>query len=336
MKRKTLKNNVVTKVVAGLLAVVVFLGSGAVTQAEEEERYTAQPGSVCMNSETNAWSKSFFIPTQVYQAGGEFYVADAYHQQVLHSSSVASNPESWSIMANGLYRPHATASDGVIYVVVDTDNNRVVTYMKTENYQMLESIPDVGIRPHYIVYDKATASFYVWSSMTGTMYVYRRDQKTNQLKLSKAVRIKELDGCYTRSFTIEGGTIYFPCVAKSAIFAVNKKSFKVRAVYPVETALSEMVQVLHIQNYYYLVTSNDSTREKEPKFVRATSLAGFGNGSYEDVKSMFGGMDGNPYYITQGEDGHFYCPVIEGFGEDYICQFDIQNDTICNVLQYFY
>ena len=34
MKRKTLKNNVVTKVVAGLLAVVVFLGSGAVTQAE--------------------------------------------------------------------------------------------------------------------------------------------------------------------------------------------------------------------------------------------------------------------------------------------------------------
>ena len=334
MKRKTLKNNVVTKVVAGLLAVVVFWGSGAVTQAEEEQ-YTAQPGSVCMNSETNAWSKSFFIPTQVYQAGGEFYVADAYHQQVLHSSSVASNPESWSIMANGLYRPHATASDGVIYVVVDTDNNRVVTYMKTENgYQMLESIPDVGIRPHYIVYDKVTASFYVWSSMTGTMYVYRRDQKTNQLKLSKAVRIKELDGCYTRSFTIEGGTIFFPCVAKSAIFAVNKKSFKVRAVYPV--ALSEMVQVLHIQNYYYLVTSNDSTREKEPKFVRATSLAGFGNGSYEDVKSMFGGMDGNPYYITQGEDGHFYCPVIEGSGEDYICQFDIQNDTICNVLQYFY
>lgn len=215
MKRKTLKNNVVTKVVAGLLAVVVFWGSGAVTQAEEEEQYTAQPGSVCMNSETNAWSKSFFIPTQVYQAGGEFYVADAYHQQVLHSSSVASNPESWSIMANGLYRPHATASDGVIYVVVDTDNNRVVTYMKTENgYQMLESIPDVGIRPHYIVYDKVTASFYVWSSMTGTMYVYRRDQKTNQLKLSKAVRIKELDGCYTRSFTIEGGTIFFPVLPR--------------------------------------------------------------------------------------------------------------------------
>ena len=52
MKRKTLKNNVVTKVVAGLLAVVVFWGSGAVTQAEEEEQYTAQPGSVCMNSET--------------------------------------------------------------------------------------------------------------------------------------------------------------------------------------------------------------------------------------------------------------------------------------------
>lgn len=63
MKRKTLKNNVVTKVVAGLLAVVVFWGSGAVTQAEEEEQYTAQPGSVCMNSETNAWSKAFYSDT---------------------------------------------------------------------------------------------------------------------------------------------------------------------------------------------------------------------------------------------------------------------------------
>ena len=324
-------------IVCAALSVVLLLQGSVTVLAEEEAAPMSQPGEVYAYNAGNLYGDSFFVPTQVYQYGGEFYIADAYHHQVLHSSNAASAPYEWHPVGMGLNRPHAIASDGTIYLVVDTDNNRIVTYAKTEaGYQLIESIPNVGIRPHYVEYDKGTGQFYVWSSMTGVMYIYKRSAKGLNLILKKAARIKDLDGYYTRSFTIDGGDILFPCVGRSEVYVVNKKNFKVKAVYPVAAELSEMVQLLHIQNYYYLVTSNDASGEKAPRLVRAAGLADFGNGSYEDIRDQFGDMNGIPYYITQGEDGHYYTPVIEGNVNSYICRFDIENDVIRNVINMFY
>lgn len=326
----------VKRMFCAALSVALLLQGGLVVNADDDEAVVemvmSQPGEVYAYNAENAHREGFFVPTQVYQFGGEFFIADAYNHQILHTSNVSNAPEGWNPVGMGLNRPHAIASDGTIYLVVDTDNNRIVTYTKTEaGYQLVESIENVGIRPHYTVYDKATGQFYVWSSMTGTMYIYKRAKNSLSLSLACTRTIKDLDGCYTRSFTIDNGAIYFPCVGRSAIYVVNKGDFKVKAAYPVVSELGEMVQLLHIQNYYYLVTSADSAKEKEPRIVRSKTLAGFGNGDYEDIRDMFGDLDGIPYYITQGEDGHFYTPVIEGTGKSYICSFDIENDTITNV-----
>lgn len=335
MKRKTVS---VKRMLCVALTAVLMLQSAFSAQAEEEELPAkSQPGEVYAYDAENIYSYGFFVPTQVYNFGGEFFLADAYNNQVLHSNKANNDPSGWHPVGMGLNRPHAIASDGSIYLVVDTDNNRIVTYIKTETgYQLVESIENVGIRPHYVVYDQATAQFYVWSSMTGTMYIYKRAKNSLALSLKSAKRIKDLDGYYTRSFTIDGGTIYFPCVGRSAIYAVKKSNFKVKAIYPIAAELSEMVQLLHIQNYYYLVTSADSAKEKEARIVRSKTLAGFGNGEYEDIKSMFGDINGIPYYISQGEDGHFYTPVIEGSCKSYICSFDIENDVIKNVIHMNY
>jgi hypothetical protein len=330
MRKKLLSGK---RILSLVLAAAFVLQSGISVDAEGEETVVkSQPGEVYAYNAENIYRDSFFVPTQVYNFGGEFFIADAYNQQVLHTNNVSNAPCGWNPVGMGLNRPHAIASDGTIYLVVDTDNNRVVTYTKTESgYQLVESIENVGIRPHYTVYDSATGQFYVWSSMTGTMYIYKRAQNGLGLTLKSTQTIKDLEGCYTRSFTIDNGTIYFPCVGRSAIYAVNKSNFKVKAIYPVSSEISEMVQVIHVQNYYYLVTSADSAKEKQPMIVRANTLAGFGNGTYEDVRSMFGDMNGIPYYITQGEDGHFYTPIIEGSCHPYICSFDIVNDAITNV-----
>ncbi|MBO4981858.1 MAG: hypothetical protein J6C84_08200 [Lachnospiraceae bacterium] len=319
-----------------VLSAVLLLQSGFIVLADDEEEETepakSQPGEVYAYDAENIYKEGFFVPTQVYQFGGEFFIADAYNHQILHTNDVNNAPGGWNPVGMGLNRPHAIASDGTIYLVIDTDNNRVVTYTKTEvGYQLVESIENVGIRPHYTVYDKATGQFYVWSSMTGTMYIYKRAKNGLTLKLKSTRTIKDLNGAYTRSFTMDKNTIYFPSVGKSAIYAVNKSNFKVKAVYPVAPELGEMVQLLHIQNYYYLVTSADAAKEKEPMIVRSKTLAGFGNGQYENIRDMFGELDGIPYYITQGEDGHFYTPVIEGTCHSYICSFDIEKDVIKNV-----
>lgn len=316
------------------LGVILLFQDGFTTMATEEGTGLpkSQPGEVYAYDAGNAYAEGFFVPTHVYQFGGEFYIADAYNHQILHSNNVSNHPSGWNTVGAGLYRPHAIASDGTIYLVVDTDNNRIVTYTKTDvGYQLVESIENVGVRPHYTVYDSATGQFYVWSSMTGTMYIYKRASNGTSLRLKGTKRIRDLDGAYTRSFTIEGDTIYFPCTGNSAIYAVNKSNFRVKGVYPVSSELSEMVQVIHEQNYYYLVSSANPVKGTSPRITRAKTLEGFGNGGYEDIYGAFEELDGIPYYITKGEDGHFYTPVIEGSCKAYICSFDIVNDTITNV-----
>lgn len=322
----------------GCLALsAILLFQGAVLANAEEENVKSQPGEVYAYNAENIYGERFFVPTHVYQYGGEFFIADAYNNQMLHSTNVNNCPSGWSPMGMNLNRPHAIACDGTIYLVVDTDNNRIVTYIRTETgYRLIESIENVGVRPHYTVYDSATGQFYVWSSMTGTMYIYKRRANSTSLYLKSTKRIKDLDGSYTRSFTMDGNTIYFPCTGGSTIYAVNKSNFRVKAIYPVASELSEMVQVLHIQNYYYLVSSANPATGKSANIVRAASLEGLGNGQYEEIRDAFGDMDGIPYYITQGEDGHFYTPVIEGSGNAYICRFDIQEDNITNVYHMMY
>lgn len=324
----------ITTLLAGALTAPITAYAGEVAHIEK-----SKPGDLMPCDAPNPIPESFNVPTQVFGYGGEYFVLDAYNQQILHSKNVYNAPENWNVMGNKLYRPHALATDGTLYVAVDTDNDRVVTYGKNEKgFQVVESFEGVGIRPHYITYDQTTGFFYVWSSMTGVMYLYQRVPNTLQLQLVKAVPVADLYGAYTRSFTIDGNYIYFPSMGKNAIYVVDKKTFKLLAVYPVAQELGGMVQVLHIQNYYYLVTSSDAAGDqKKQAFVRSASLAGFVPGGYEDASALMGGLDGVPYYITQLEDGRYYTPVIMGYYTlPYICRFEIVNDTFTNVKQMKY
>lgn len=321
-----------------LFATAFLLFLGMKVHAEEEERAKTKPGDLYRYETMNPHNTNFYLPTQVYSVNGEYFLADAYNQQILYTDKYNNKPGDWQLMGDKLYRPHAIASDGTLYVVVDTDNNRVVTYAKTgEGFQVVECFDNVGCRPHYIEYDAATNQFYVWSSMTGTMYVYKREANSLALTLKKTYYIADLDGCYTRSFTIDGKYIYLPSMGRNAIYVVNKSNFKVQAIYPVSAQLGGMVQVRHEQNYYYLVTSTDAVGDhSKAAIVRSSSLGGFVEGGYEDIKSMFPEIDGIPYYISHLEDGHYYTPVIVGTTPSYICRFDIVNDEIINVQNYKY
>ncbi|MCM1113423.1 MAG: hypothetical protein NC399_09235 [Muribaculum sp.] len=320
------------------LMAALMLSSALAAYAEEEEREKSQPGDLQPYEALNPNPEAFHVPTQVYSVNGEYFIADAYNQQILYTDSYYNEPSKWHVMGDKLYRPHAVASDGTIYVVVDTDNNRVVTYAKNEQgFQVVECFENVGVRPHYIEYDASTEQFYVWSSMTGTMYIYKRAANGLTLYLKKTVYIKALDGCYTRSFTIDGDKIYLPSMGKSAIYVLNKSNFRIKEIHPVAAELAGMVQVRHEQNYYYLVTSTDASGDQsKATIVRSGSLSGFVEGDYEEIKEMFPELDGIPYYITHLEDGHYYTPVIVGQTSPYICRFDIEDDQITNVLNLKY
>ncbi len=337
MKIRQKRSKFIERVILSVLVAALAVSSVSAVQAEEE-REKSKPGDLYKFESVNPNPQGFNVPTQVYSVNGEYFIADAYNQQILYTSNYYDEPSKWYLMGDKLYRPHAIASDGTLYMVVDTDNNRVVTYAKNEQgFQVVECFENVGERPHYIEYDAETGRFYVWSSMTGTMYIYKRAANGLNVTLVKTAYIKDLDGCYTRSFTIDGDNIYLPSMGKNAIYVVKKSNFKVKEIYPVSAELGGMVQVRHEQNYYYLVTSTDASGDQsKAAIVRSASLSGFVDGGYEDIRGKFPELDGIPYYITHLEDGHYYTPVIVGQTQPYICRFDIVDDEITNVINLKY
>ena len=246
------------------------------------------------------------MPTQIVKINNLYFIVDCNHNQIIYSDSLSTNLKNWKVMTRNTEKPHAIASDGEIYMVTDTDNNRILTFEKGYNtFKPLQTFEQVGIRPHYADYDYADGLFYVWSSMTGEMYLYKRIPETNLITLQEVKTVSELNNCYVRSFTISGDVILFPSVERSSILMVDKKTFEVLNEYPVPDSISGMVQISIIDGYFFVTISTDRYYNLQMSTViRAKTLEDFGTGNYENLYSLFGN-NGTPYYVSTF-DGSFY------------------------------
>lgn len=284
----------------------------AVCESKEVPEVKATERSVFHPARENSYYE-LLVPAQLTKIGDTYYLTDVYHDQILCSKNLWAPARGWNVMADSLNRPHAIAGDGVVFLVTDTDNHRIVSYVKSseaEGYVEKQIFDNVGVRPHYIVYDDAAGLFYVWSSLTGEMYLFRRNADTVELYLEKVMKVPELDGKYVRSFLIEDDRIYFPCVEESAVIAVDKETFSIENSYPVPKEIAGMVQLFKMGNYYYLTVSTDiGYNQNTETIVRVKALEDFAGGNYEDVKAYFEG-GWTPYYIS-GADG-FYYTVAQG------------------------
>ena len=287
----------------------------------------------------NDYPKSY-ISTQTTVINGIYFTVDTYHDRIIYSDTGVNNGNlfGWKVMADDLNKPHSICSDGDIYLVTDTDNNRVVTYgrFRSGEFVELQSFENVGIRPHYSVYDQSTGVFYVWSSYTGEMYLYSRiSPSSNKLKFVGVKKLSTLYGLYTRSFTIDGNYILLCSQGAGAIIAVDKKSFTPVAVYPVCDDLCGMVQIAHVGGHYYLSTSSDKLgNQNKAIMARSDSLAGFGvPGMYTDVTAQFGGISGIlvPYYMTPVGDVYIarFIGMVGGY-DDFAVSFT--EDALGNIV----
>lgn len=246
------------------------------------------------------------MPTQIVKINNLYFIVDCNHNQIIYSDSLSTNLKNWKVMTRNTEKPHAITSDGEIYMVTDTDNNRILTFEKGYNtFKPLQTFEQVGIRPHYADYDYADGLFYIWSSMTGEMYLYKRTPETKLITLQEVKTVPELNNCYVRSFTILGDVILFPSVERSSILMVDKKTFEVLNEYPVPDSISGMVQISIIDSYFFVTISTDRHYNLQMSTViRAKALEDFSTGNYENLYSLFGN-NGTPYYVSYF-DGSFY------------------------------
>lgn len=269
------------------------------------------------------------IATQITKINNYYFIVDCYHNQILYTNNFGCPLTEWNVLTNKVNQPHTIAGDGVVYLVDDTENNRILVFQETNGrFQNTQVFPEIGNRPHYIVYDASTASFYVWSSTTGDMYIMKREPSTNTMYLTQVKHMNELQGIYVRSFTLMGDSIIFPSGNNCNIVVADKNTFEVQVRYPVSPSMSGMAQVYPIGNYFYItVSTNIDGNQSGATLIRTPSLASLYTGQYENIYELFK-TKGTPYYISQIGGNYYMTNHRSAKG---VWVFQVNNNVVSNV-----
>lgn len=312
-------------------AVLLFLWQGRQTPFLRASNPMEAPEkcAVRLNVQT-----ALSVPTQITRIGEDYFLVDCYHDQILTSPSLDRPLTEWLVLTDQINRGHTIAGDGMVYLADDTENNRILIFEKKEDsFYLTQTFEEIGVRPHYVVYDEDDRRFYALSSMTGELYVFSRpDKASSAVVLEKILTLPELDGIYVRSFTLDGDDIYFVSGNRSIIRA-RKKDLQIIESWPVPDEIAGMIQLTRIQNYYYITVSTDLYGSQDyATILRVKNLADLAARDWEDIYASFIG-GGTPYYISSFDD-HYYLTEhrIPGHG---VWEFDVEEDRLDNIRTLF-
>ncbi|MCR5596245.1 MAG: hypothetical protein K6G12_10370 [Lachnospiraceae bacterium] len=312
------------------LAAVLFFNGCGETNSEDthiEASYTNEvsetPGGEALQPVNNLGT-ALSVPTQITKIGNLYFIVDCYNDQVIYSENLGAPLNEWYVMTSDIDKGHTVASDGQVYLVDDTERGRILVFEYDGNvFSNTQVFENVGTRPHFIVYNEADSCFYVWSSMTGEMYVFEHDPGSSQMYISRIMKLDELDGVYVRSFTIEGDSVYLVS-GNSQIIEARISDFKVVDRYAVPPELAGMIQIMPVDGGYYITVSTDVNGNQDfATIIFTESLNDLPNGSYTDIYSYFVG-GGTPYYMGC-IDGKYYLTEHRLPGHS-IWSFDIGED----------
>ncbi len=303
---------------------------GIQTEANEPEiiktqSWQAQDGYICESVELEGAAISgdantefsLSVPTYVTRIDGMWFIVDCYHDQIIYSENMGAPLGEWKVLTKDAKQPHTMAGDGQVILVDDAENNRVLVFEKKDGaYVNTQLFNDIGKRPHYTVYDEADKAFYVWSSTTGEMYIFRHEENSSKMYLAEVRKAgggdaSPLDGTYIRSFYMDGDEIYFVSGIgadgrPSGILICDKNTLEIEEKIEVPDSMAGMVALYRDGDYYYITVSTDvSGSQDAATMIRTRDLKGLMNGDYEEIYSTYFVGGGTPYNITKIDDTYY-------------------------------
>lgn len=248
------------------------------------------------------------VPTYITKVEDTYFIVDCYHDQVIYHDNLTDPLSTWQVMTNDISKGHTIASDGLVYLVDDTENNRILIFEKKDGvFYHTQTFEEIGSRPHYIIYDENTQTFYALSSMNGEMYLFRHDPGKSRMYLTGIHQIEQIAGTYVRSFTISGSDIYFVSgiLGNPAILQADLNTFEILKTYPVPDTMAGMIQLTITEQGYYITISTDINGNQDyATMIHTDDLSNLIEGKYDDVYEHFIG-GGTPYYITLIDNSYY-------------------------------
>lgn len=308
-KRNFIQIYIISFISAAILILIFFVLISRLSNRNREAEVLAysdleQISDIPVSPIRNPYS-DLSVPTYITKIDDLYFLVDCYHDQILYHDNLDDPLTDWLVMTNEINKGHTLAGDGLVYLADDTENNRILVFERQEGaFIHTQTFSGIGNRPHYILYDQPTDTFYAWSSMSGEMYLFRHGPDDNRMYLSEIRRIEQLNNIYVRSFTILNDEIYFVS-GNSNILRVDLNTFELLEAYPVPDTMAGMIQLTKIQDYYYITVSTDIAGNQDyATILRTRDLSKLSQGEYEDIYKYFVG-GGTPYYITSF-DGAYY------------------------------
>jgi hypothetical protein len=268
------------------------------------------------NTDKNSYD-TLSVSTYITKVDDMYFIADCYHDQIIYNDNLSDSLDNWNVLTNEVHYAHTIAYDGTVILIDDTENNRLLAFQKIDGkYVHTQTLENTGLRPHYVQYDEKNNVFMAWSSITGEMYMIKRgnsklDNGVYPLYIEKILKIDQLYGVYVRSFTIMDDGIIFVSGHNNekiikAVINEDSSGFDIVDEYKVTPEIAGMVQIVKIEDYYYITVSTDNTENQDyATIIRTDSLEKLATGEYEDIYSEFGISGGTPYYITKIEDTYY-------------------------------
>ncbi len=260
----------------------------------------------------NNYDDVLSVPTYVTKVADNYFIVDSYHNRIIYSTDISAPLKEWYIMCSEATMPHTMASDGELYLIEDTENNRVLVYELIDGcFLNTQAFYQIGDRPHFTYYDENSDTFYVWSSNTGELYCFRHTPDSSRLYLTEIRTIDKLSGLYVRSFTIIDGDIYFvsgtsPTAPQGEVLVCDLKTLDVKESYLVPGELAGMVQISKIDDMFYITVSTDIYGNQDyADLVRVSSLSDLGTGRYESIYEEYFIGGGTPYNISRIGDTYY-------------------------------
>lgn len=271
------------------------------------------------------------VATYLTKVDDTYFLADCYHNQILYHDNLTDELTKWKVLTSDVHYAHTIASDGTVIITDDTENNRVLVFLKTEEgYIHSQTIEGIGMKPHFVQYVEERDVFLAWSSITGEMFYLKRDKESNQVFIEKVQKLDELFGVYVRSFSVIDEFIYLVSGHNNEkIIKADLDTLEWIESYDVTPEIAGMVQLVKIQDYYYITISTDNMESQDvATIIRVKDLQQLEAGNYEDVYEKFDIEKGTPYYITQ-IDGRYY--MTHHRTTENVVAFDVVENEICNV-----